>query len=588
MPIQKLPPDVASQIAAGEVVERPASVVKELVENSLDAGAKKIEIVVEGAGKKVIQVSDNGCGISTDELRLAIERHATSKILTTSDLQQISSLGFRGEALSAISSVSHLILTSQTENADVGASLRVEGGIASSVQTVGAPTGTTVRVENLFFNVPARLKFLKHDNTERRHITSLVTRYALAYPHVKFILEQEDRRIIQTSGNGDQREVLGVQFGSDTARQMLEVNFETEHSRVLGYISPTSITRSNRNGLIFFVNKRPVQDPALSAAVNKAYHTFLMVGRFPIVVLFLEVSAETVDVNVHPTKAEIRFREPKRIFSEIQNAVRRSLLAHGTVAGIDELPDWRMRSQARYHSGPPEDKWGSDPSQETISSDLSPFEKESQDEFSSPAIPEQPEFPSQKVPLLRPVGQIASAYLAAEGPDGLYLVDQHAAHERVLYERFTARANDEFSSQALLQPVSVEFSEINAQVLNEHLALISRMGFQVERFGKHTFLVRSVPAILSNTNPESLIRAVVEDCEEDETPLQNKIEALLIARVCKRAAVKAGQTLSPDEQRELLLDLENCAAPRTCPHGRPTMIHLSVDLLEKQFRRRGV
>ncbi len=591
MPIHLLSSEVASQIAAGEVVERPASVVKELLENALDAGAIKISITIEGAGQRVIEVADNGCGIPIDELAIAVERHSTSKLSTAEELFRIKSLGFRGEALASIGSVSRMTLTSRPEDVAVGARLRVEGGQAGKAGPIGVPQGTVVRVEDLFYNVPARRKFLKSDTTERRQIDKLVTRYALAYPQVRFQLRQENRNNLQTSGNGDRREVLAALYGVEIARQMLEVLAGDERLRLSGYISPTSLTRANRREITFFVNGRPIQDPALSTAVVKAYHTMLMVGRYPLAILFLEIPPEAVDVNVHPTKAEVRFLDSRSIFTGVRDAVRRAPLAHTPIPELGDQLVWTPRPWVDSISPAGSSTHRMDPASElTGERDL-----ETRPPLSSPLLPSQTELPVQRVPLLRLVGQVASAYLVAEGPDGLYLVDQHAAHERVLFERFMALhgladENSERSAipaQALLQPVTVDFSPASARMLTEQLPVLVKLGFQVELFGPGTFLVRAVPSLLSGIDPEAALRVLVEEFEEDETPLKAEVEARIIARICQRAAVKAGQVLSEEEQRALLSDLEACHSPRTCPHGRPTMIHLSVDLLERQFGRRG-
>ena len=599
MPIHLLSPEVASQIAAGEVVERPASVIKELLENSLDSGARFINIKVEGAGQRLVEVADDGQGIPAEELPLAVERHATSKLTNAADLFSIATLGFRGEALASIGSVARLTITSRQAGASLGARLRVEGGRIGEVQPVGAPVGTLVHVEDLFYNVPARLKFLKHDTTERRQIDTLVTRYALAYPQVRFHLSQEGRISLQTSGNGDRREVLAALYGAEIARQMLAVLYSEDRLSVQGFVSPTSLTRSNRREMVFFINGRPVQDSALSAALLRGYHTLLMVGRFPIAALFLEIPAETVDVNVHPTKAEVRFRDPERIFSGVQNAVRKALLAHSPVPGIDQQVRWRppdawdmpeQPADSPYRWGNAEQRSDEQRSDErrSFTPSVLPDEAETASlQAGPPAAALQPGLPTERVPLLRLVGQIANTYLVAEGPDGLYLVDQHAAHERILFERFIAQRRASIASQALLQPVTVELPPASARLLSPELDTLSRLGFQVEVFGLNTFLVRAIPDLLAGSDPAAAVRVLVEDFEEDETPLQAEVEARLIARICKRAAVKAGKSLSPEEQRKLLLDLEACHSPRTCPHGRPTMIHLPVDLLERQFGRKG-
>jgi DNA mismatch repair protein MutL len=576
MTIKILPPEIASQIAAGEVIERPASVVKELLENALDAGASVIQVTVEDAGKRLIEVADDGCGIPAEELPLSVERHATSKLDSADDLFNIRTLGFRGEALSSVGSVSRLTITSRPAQAEEGVRLLVNGGKVASLQRVGTPIGTIVRVENLFFNVPARLKFLKSDVTERRNIDNQVSRYALAYPHVRFELGQDDRTVLQTSGNGDSREVLATLYGVDIARQMLQVIAEDDNLRVDGFISPTSLTRSNRREIIFFINGRPVKDAALSAALMKGYHTLLMVGRYPRAVIFLQMPPELVDVNVHPTKAEVRFRDRDHVFVGLQGAVRRALLAHTPVPEVNGQLRWTPANTGRE----------TDTTWKMTTNDQ--FASRTEAGSGVDDLPHsQPSLPTGRVPLLRLVGQVATSYLVAEGPDGLYLIDQHAAHERVLFERFMSQRDSEIPAQSLLMPATVELPPANARLLTEQLPMLDSLGFEVESFGPNTFLVRAIPGLLGDLDPAAALRVLVEDFEEDEAPFQDQIEDRIIARVCKRAAIKSGQAMSHDEQQALLSDLEACQSPRTCPHGRPTMIHLSVDLLERQFGRRG-
>src|SRR5512142_154618 len=334
MAIHLLSPEISSQIAAGEVIERPASVVKELMENALDAGATSISVSISDAGRRLIEFADNGSGIASDELALAVARHTTSKLKRAEDLFHIETLGFRGEALASIASVSRLTITSKVANSDAGARLRVEGGHAGKVDAVGAPEGTVVRVEDLFYNVPARLKFLKTPVTERRAIDALLTRYALAYPRVRFRMDEDGHVILQTSGDGDRRAILATLYGVEAAKQLLEINAEEMDIRLSGYISPVALTRSNRKDITIFVNGRWVQDTPLSTALLQAYHTLLMVGRYPLGAIFIEVAPEEVDVNVHPAKAEVRFREQDRIFGFVQRAIRRGLLAYTPVPAI--------------------------------------------------------------------------------------------------------------------------------------------------------------------------------------------------------------------------------------------------------------
>jgi DNA mismatch repair protein MutL len=454
----------------------------------------------------------------------------------------------------------------------MGYRLMVEGGSEAQIQAIGAPMGTTVRVENLFFNVPARLKFLKSDPTERHRIDAVVVDYALAFPQVQFQLIQEGRLSFSSSGNGERREILASLIGVEEARQLIEVNYEEADSRISGLISPPGLTRSNRREIHLFVNRRPIQDSLLTSAVLQAYHTLLMVGRYPLVWLFIEIDPEKVDVNVHPTKAEVRFANPGHLFGSLQHVVRRTLVTNSslTAATIGSVPPiWQ----------PPFDEH---------QSALSEFEQAAASMSSSVTHPEA-ELPAlnQQIPLLRWIGQVANTYIIAEGPDGLYLVDQHAAHERVLFERFLRQSQTTIASQKLLQPALLTLKQAQADLLEEHIPILNRLGFEIVPFGLNTFQIRALPSVFAGANGALAVRATIEDFEENEEPLKRETEKRLIARICKRIAVKAGQSLSPEEQKALLRELENCQSPRTCPHGRPTMIHLSVDLLERQFGRRG-
>jgi DNA mismatch repair protein MutL len=382
-------------------------------------------------------------------------------------------------------------------------------------------------------------------------------------------------------------------------KQMLEVMAEEAGLRLTGFISPTSLTRSNRREITFFINGRWVHDVALNTALLHAYHTLLMVGRYPLTALFLEIPPAEVDVNVHPAKAEVRFRNQDRVFSFVQRSVRRALLAYSPVPSVapslwgttrtlpSEQPrhtglDWKIAHDEQLSVG---NEHYAETSDERLETDSTTASTNSQ--LPIPPSREAPS-PQASIPLLRLVGQIGATYLVAEGPDGLYLVDQHAAHERVLFEKLMAQhALKNIPSQALLTPVAVTLPPPSAQLLMTQLLVLQKFGFEVEEFGPNTFQVRAIPALFMGSDPSAALRALVEDFEEDESPLQNEIEAKLAARVCKRLAVKAGQALSNEEQRALLIDLEACDSPRTCPHGRPTMIHLSVDMLERQFGRRG-
>ena len=572
MPIRVLPDEVSSAIAAGEVIERPASVVRELVENSLDAGASEVSIRVEGGGRGLIEVIDDGEGIPKDEVILAVARYATSKLQNAHDLQSIQTLGFRGEALASIGAVTRMEIETRSQDEPIGTRLCVEGGKVGTPSAIGISPGTMVRVKDLFFNVPARREFLKSERTERQKISEFVSRYAMAYAQIQFSLELEGKQRFQSTGSGNKRETLVKVFGSEKAASFLQIQtMESSRINIHGYVSPPEVNRGTRRELTFFVNGRWVKDASLNAAVMQAYHGLLMVGRFPMAVIFLEISPSDVDVNVHPGKTEVRFREPELIFSVLQRAVRAALIGQSPVPGAEFGGRWGSQSDQKINVNP---DW-------LLSNDPAIQEMESRARL-------QPALAGSAVPLLRAVGQIGASYLVAEGPDGLYLVDQHAAHERVLFdEMMLAHEHGNIESQRLLEPLIVEFQPGSSTVVDENLSILGELGFEIEPFGEHVFRLRSVPALLGIRDPERVLRSAVEDFEEDEAPLKDEHEARIAARVCKRAAIKSGQVLSLEEQQKLLRDLEHSSVPRSCPHGRPTMIHLSVDALERQFGRRG-
>ena len=616
--IRVLAEEVASQIAAGEVIERPASVVKELIENAIDAGASKIVIHIEEAGKKLIEITDDGCGIAADELETAVKRHATSKLQTADDLFHIRTLGFRGEALAAAGSVSRMTITTRTADSETGSRIVVDGGFVTSNKPVGAPQGTTIMIEDLFYNVPARLKFLKSDTTERNQIETLISRYALAYPMIRWQLINETKTTLQTNGNGNYREILSEIYGLDIAKQFIEVELQEDGLEVFGFISPVGLTRSNRKEMNYFVNGRWVQEQALNASVQRAYQTLIMVGRFPIVALFITMDPEDVDVNVHPAKAEVRFRNPDRVIGGVHRAVRRGLITQSPVPELNTPTAWPTYRQTppvydpNAQSAPvseplwrsafsaPQNDTGPVPAstEAPVSSDAPVYQPFMPVPAPAPAADQppavftppqsEPQAPAPFFPILRWIGQVGSTYIIAEGPDGLYLIDQHAAHERILYEKMLDQvANGTVVSQALLEPAVVQLPPWQASALEENLPLLTQLGFQIEEFGPSAFRVVAMPVIFEKGSPAAAIAAVVEDIENDDVPMAGLTSEKVASYVCKRMAVKGGQTLTTEEQRALLRDLEQCRSPRTCPHGRPTMIHLSIDMLEKQFGRKG-
>ncbi len=600
MPIHVLSDQLASQIAAGEVVERPSSVVKELVENALDAGATTISVTVRGGGRDLVQVADDGLGISSGEIEMAFLRHATSKLDTVADLEKVRTLGFRGEALAAISAVSRLTIVSRDRGAQGGTRLLLEGGRRTSRELVGAPVGTIIAVENLFYNTPARLKFLKSVPTEKRQIDEFVTRYALAYADVRFRLSHDNRITFQTTGSGDVREVLAEIYGAETARTLLEIETEVPDREatderaainVSGFVGPPDLNWANRSHITLFVNGRWIRDTSLTYAVIQAYHTLLPAGRFPLGVLFINMPPEEVDVNVHPAKTEVRFRRPNTLFGAVQRAVRRTLVAKSPVraaggwaagGGFEQFVP--QHEHTAGWSGAAQEEMRLDWSRRYQGAELSaPQDGESEAAFEAAGDVEPSE---RKLPIMRVIGQVGAAYIITEGPDGLYLIDQHAAHERVLYEQFLAEwEQQKVVSQGLVTATAVQLPPSQAALLEDNLPLLRSLGFEIEPFGPHTFQIRSVPAVVARMDPAAALRAVVDDLEEGSTPLQGKVEARIVLRVCKSAAVKAGQTLSRAEMEALVQALEECESPHTCPHGRPTLIHLSVAQLAREFGR---
>ncbi len=586
MPIRVLPPDVADKIAAGEVIERPVSVAKELMENAIDAGADDIRVEIVQGGRRLIQVSDNGCGIPSAEVELAFARHATSKLTSAEDLYRVRTLGFRGEALASIAAVSRLTLATRTTDEEAGTVIRLEGGVMLGRGRQGRPVGTMVQVENLFYNTPARLKFLRSDPTEAGHIARLASSYALAYPEKRFSLQNNDRLVLRTTGNGSLIEAIVALYGLDVAEQMIElprVEAPEGSVQVWGHISKPALHRADRQDLIFFVNRRWIQDNSLAYAATEAYRTLLPAGRHPLVVLNIALPPEEVDVNIHPTKREVRFRRAREVFSAVQKVVRTTLMAERPVPLVAPTmaatPSWGQRP-----SYPERRPFSAEQSRLALEVQRTEERLPLQREPAGP-LTAQPG-PAERLPMLRVLGQIAQTYIIAEGPGGMYLIDQHAAHERIRYEELVAqRAQAGVTSQELLDPVPVELSPQQATLLEAHLEVLGTYGFEIIPFGGTTFLVKRVPASLIGQEVAAAIVEMVE-AAQGEGGGYSWEEGALITLSC-HTAVRAGQTLSQEEMRDLIRQLERAALPHSCPHGRPTIIHLSQAQLEKEFGRRA-
>ncbi len=572
MPIRVLAPEVASKIAAGEVVERPASAVKELLDNSLDAGATQVAIEVQGGGVRLIRVVDNGVGIPPEEVDLAFERFATSKVATIDDLESILSLGFRGEALPSIAAVSEVTMVTRSREELAGTFLNIKDGAVMQKAKRGCPIGTTVTVRNLFRSFPARLKFLKSTATENGHISQLVSQYSLAFPEVRFILIIDGRTTFRSPGSGSLREVLGTVYGMEAAKSLLQVETRDEIEdpllpQVTGFISPPSLTRATRGYVSFFINRRWVQSRMLAYALVQGYHGLLVSGRHPIAVINLLLPPQEVDVNVHPAKSEVRFRHERDAFGAVQKAVRATLVAQAPIPRLETLP----------HPQP-----APAPSTERL---LAPEASTQEAATETPvAGPTEAEPVVRALPILRVVGQVANTYIITEGPDGMYLIDQHAAHERVLFERIRdQRQRRSVEIQGMLQPVPVELTVRQQELLELHAEALSEYGFGIEHFGERTWLVRSVPAMLQGQNVAQSLTELLDFLGEGAK--SDWGEEIAISLAC-HSAVLAGQALSQQEMQDLVRQLEQSSQPRTCPHGRPTMIHLSASQLEKGFGRR--
>ena len=592
MPIRLLPSGVSSKIAAGEVTERPASVVKELVENALDAEASEVFIEARSGGMDYIRVVDNGIGIPADEVETAFQRFATSKLWEAPDLESISTLGFRGEALPSIAVVSSVTLVTRTAADDAGTRVEVADGHVVSKRHEGVASGTAVTVRHLFRSFPARRKFLRSPATEAARIQTVVTRYVLAYPGVKFQLSANNSIVLSTSGSGDLREVVSDVYGPKVAQAMLELEWEPAGDEGLisfpsGMISPPSVTRANRNYISIFVNGRWVQNRMLGYALEQAYHGFLMERRFPVAVVNIALPHDEVDVNVHPSKTEVRFHHEGPVFSAVQQAVRHTLTTHSPVPEMARAPDSaspgtaQTRARAHWPQRP-----GEQPSHQpspTLSRQASRAYDPTQ--AGEPPQPTQPLVPHKALPALRVLGQVQGTYITAEGPDGVYLIDQHAAHERVLFERVRAQSLSRSPQvQGLMEPVTVELDPRQREMVESHMELVAGLGFQVEAFGERTYVLRGVPSLLSDGDPGQSFVDVL-DLIAEGGGFESWEDRAAYSIAC-HGAIKAGKILSQQEMSELARQLESCQQPHTCPHGRPTMLHMSSARLEHEFGRR--
>jgi DNA mismatch repair protein MutL len=663
--IQQLPQHVVNQIAAGEVIERPASVVKELMENSIDAGATRIEVDIQAGGAELIRVTDNGGGIDSADMPLSVQAHATSKISAADDLFRVRTLGFRGEALASIAEVSRLVIRSRPLSSELAAEVNVDAGAASPVQPCGGPLGTMVEVRDLFCSTPVRRKFLKTQATEFGAISEAFSRIALAHPDRHFVLRHNAKTVFELPAVDRLEDRLTILFGAELQDRLMRVESEFEGSRLTGFAAHPDITRATRKGQHLLLNGRWIQDRGVQHAITEAYRGLVMVGRQPVCFLFLELPPDAVDVNVHPTKVEVRFRDTQAVYRLVLSAIRNTLLRHdlaGTLkldrasqpglggaspgggfavdptqraAVQSEVADW-AKSQLANWEPPPEAR----PAVRTVdesdfawrprlesapasdmprppqsdsppagprsgSFDPSGVSSSAHSDLQAPAFlqerafagadvpaestPPQPSIDDPLTPLTTRAMQIHDTYLVVETPDGLQVVDQHALHERVLYEQLRNRIlAGNVESQRLLIPEPVELSPVESAAIQAAAQSLVRVGLHTEPFGGNTWLVSAVPAMLSRTSPAALLHDLAEHLgsQTAEPTRRDILDELLHMMACK-AAIKAGQRLSAEEIDTLLAKRHLVDDSHHCPHGRPTALRLSRDELDRQFGRLG-
>ncbi len=601
--IRILPDILINQIAAGEVIERPASVVKELVENAIDAGADRIFIEIESGGKSLIRVSDNGCGMSREDALLAIERHATSKLQSEADLFAIHTLGFRGEALPSIASVSKFSLITRELDADAGTEILVEGGRIVSVQETGAAPGTLVSVNQLFYNTPARRKFLKTPATEMSHIAEIVNTVALGNPGIQFKLSHNGHVIYHFSKAGAVSDRLYEILGPSLSGKLLSFGIEAEAMRLQGWVGDPSLTRPNGRYQFVYVNGRPVRDRLIQRALMDAYSGWLMKGQFPVAVLWLEVPPHTVDVNVHPTKSQVKFMDSQMVYSAVRGMIAKTIGSTKTARGEGDtgFPASASASDSNRNgtSKDPEIpvRW-----EEGTSSVREPMERFSTG--SSPFSPTQKRLSelSETAEVVREerspdgsrisfdelvvIGQLADSYILCQTATSLVLIDQHAAHERVVYERLSRVTHPE--SQYLLIPQTVECSPREADILGRLAPRLQTVGLEIEPFGKHTFAVLAVPALIDAAEAIRIVRELIDrliDSENLETE-PTILDACIKVMAC-HGAIRANQKLSMEDMKALIAQLRACDFPARCPHGRPTWIAFGMRDIERKFGRLG-
>jgi len=588
---------LSNKIAAGEVVERPASVVKELVENAIDAGSTSIDVYLEEAGLQTIQVTDNGSGMDEEDAVLSFSRHATSKISTEHDLFRIRTLGFRGEALASIASVSKVSLWTSDGHTS-GTTLDIEGGYMKRKEAGALRKGTVLQVSQLFFNTPARLKYMKTIQTELGHIIDLLNRLALCYTSIAFKLTHGENILLQTNGRGDLQQVIAAIYGTAIAKKMIKFEGETADYRVHGYASLPEVTRASKNYITLFVNGRWVKHYSIQQAIVNAYHTFLPIERYPLVILQIEGDPYLTDVNVHPSKQQIRLSKEKELQQLVEETIRKSIRSIMRAPEIAEKPKKVKATTEQL------DIWKSQPTYPTttsvpfkVSQPMTSFnkqpesfmvkEQEEHDEKFMPADNTPPVKTKEPFPELDIVGQIHGTYIVAQSNDGFYLIDQHAAQERIKYEFFREKVGEVQGEerQSLLIPMSMHYSADEALRLKEYGGKLEEVGIFLEEFGPTTFIIREYPVWFPNGFEEEIVKELIEQVLTDrKTDVKKLREDAAIMMSCKRS-IKANHFLTKEDMSKLVHDLKQTEHPFTCPHGRPVIVQFSTYEIEKMFKR---
>lgn len=632
--INVLPKEIYQLIAAGEVVERPSSVVKEMIENSLDAGAKNITIEIKNGGSTYIRITDDGCGIERDDVRKVFISHATSKISKKDDLNSIATLGFRGEAMASISAVSKVELLTKAENEEIGTRYEIAGGEELEFDDAGCPNGTTIVVRDIFFNTPARMKFLKKDVTEGNQVAGIVDRMAISHPEISFRFIRDGKQVLITSGNGDLKSTVYSVLGKEMSDSLMSVDYSFNDMRITGFVSKPTASRKSRAGQYFYINNRIVKSKTAMAALEQAYKNTIMVGRFPACVLNIELNPAQVDVNVHPAKTEVRFANEKPIFDLVYYAVKTAIENDRTVKEVEfkENPIYRQESKNVYQNNDNKSfqakfdffkKKDEPPSQQVIKTKPrenfwqveapKPEYKIARDEKPKPRVDinieyEEPEenstakskdAPKEQdiekvvitdekdnenfIPNFKLIGEAFKTYLIVEIENELYFIDKHAAHERMNFERFKAQATVE--TQMLLAPVVVNLTKDEFIAISENVELIKKCGFELEEFGESQIIVRAIPSLVDGDSVKDLMLEIAQKLLEHKTDiLPDKIDWIYHSASC-RGAVKAGDYTSRQEQEMFVKKLLSMPNIRFCPHGRPVFIKMSKHDIEKQFGR---